>query len=331
MPSDTLMQAALAATEPARKDFLTAVKAAADEIEGRLRSGRDSGRDSGGRVAKELGSFAAGRIDPRKLAAFSPRATEPHPTVLEALERAAGVMREIALLKEEDFVVEVKAGQRLSRVLADRLAVLGRAFGAAELAALARSGRVASVDADRRLTSYHPDDWSAREREIAPPLVVIADGSTLRLGAVREWMEGNQKIFFVIEGACPPAPMVSLVTPGTWVAQVTDPEAAAEFGSFEGPAACALVPQGAAVFTYDPARGLEASVGSADLKIHGIGPMTVWRQSQDLTTLERMEARGGLSVETSGASNGSGVTGPVEPADRLAAWLLSQTDLPSSD
>ena len=48
-----------------------------------------------------------------------------------ALERAAAVLREVARLEEKDFVVHVQAGDRLSRVLGDKLSVLGRAFGAA--------------------------------------------------------------------------------------------------------------------------------------------------------------------------------------------------------
>lgn len=329
MQSEARVQAALAATQRARRNFLSAVRAAADEIEGRLRSSKDKGRDSAGRIAQELGSFAAGRIDPEKLAAFTPQSAEPHPTAFEALERAAGVLREIARLKDEDFVVRVKAGERMSRVLGDKLGQLGSAFGAAELAALARGGGVATVDADRRLEHYHPDDWSAREREIAPPLVVVADGSTMRVGAVRDWLEGNQKIVFVIEGACPPAPLVPLLTPGAWVAQVTEPEDASAFERFDGPAACAYVPEGAVLFTHDPAVGLEVGAGAEKVAVRPMGPLTVWKQQEDLTLLRSLSGRGGtLQAGAEASANGKGPVETVEPADRLAAWLLKQADVP---
>jgi hypothetical protein len=330
MQSDERVQAALDATQRERRSFLSAVRTAADQIEGRLRSSRDKGRDSAGRVEQELGSFASGRIDAGKLAAFEPQSAEPNPTAFEALERAAGVLREIARLNEDDFVVRVKPGDRMSRVLSERLSSMGRAFGAAELAALAHAGRPTTVDVDRRLEQYHPDDWSAREREIAPPLVVIAEGSTMRVGAVRDWLEGNQKIVFVVEGPCPSAPLAPLIIPGGWVAQIASPEEVGGFERFEGPAVCAFVPEGAAVFTHDPAHGLTLEIETGDVKVRPVGPITVWRQQEDLATLERMSGRGGPAGAGAGPSaNGQREVEAAQPADRLAAWLLNQADLPA--
>jgi hypothetical protein len=334
MQSDARVQAALDATKKARRAFLSAVRTAADEIEGRLRSSRDKGRDSAGRIAQELGAFAAGLIDPGKLAALEPQSSEPHPTAFEALERAAGVLREIARLTEEDFVVRVMSGERMSRVLVDKLSFLGRAFGAAELAALARAGRAATIDIDRRLENYHPDEWSGREREIAPPVVVVTKGSALRVGALGDWLEGNQKIVFVVEGPCPAAPLAPLLISGAWVAQVTDVDANSDadatsaFERFEGPAVCAFVPDGAVAFSFDPRKGLEVGSEPEDVSPRPIGPITAWKQEQDLMALDRMAGRGGsLNADPAPSANGKGDADAVQPADRLAAWLLNQADL----
>ena len=327
MPSDALIRAALDATAPARESFLSAVRAAADEIEGKLRSARSRGQGMAERITEELGHFAAGRIDPEKLAAFEPETPELHPTAFEALARAAAVLRDIARLDEDNFVLEVQAGHSLYEAVSRRMSELGRAFGAAELVAVSRGGTLASVDADRRLERYHPDGWNARERQLAPPLVVVAPGSTLRVSALRDWLEGNQKFVFVVEGECPPAPMATLLTPGAWIGQ-TGPDGLEALRRFEGPAVCAVVPETAARFRHEPTLGLTVDGEVSEDTVRTIGPLTAWKQLEDLKTLQRFAGIGVPVAESApGGSNGS--SPEAEPADRLAAWLLKQADVPA--
>ncbi len=250
--AETRLEAALAATRPARQKFLSAVGLAADEIEGRYLTLLEDGRRSARRLAQEMGSFADGRIDPQLVTALMAQCTKLSPAAFEAMTRSVGVLREIERLEDEDFVVRVKAGQCLSGALGDKLARLGCAFGAAEVAALAGVDGVPPSDLERRLESFHPDDWSSREREFAPPLVVVADGSAMHVEALRDWLEGDQKLVFVVEGASPPAPLASLIQPGPSVTQSQKYEDGAGFARTGGPAVCAWVQEGVAVFKHDP-------------------------------------------------------------------------------
>lgn len=60
-----------------------------------------------------------------------------------------------------------------------------------------------------------------------------------------------------------------------------------------------------------------------------MGPLTVWKQQEDLMLLQRLS--GAVATTSAGASaNGKGPAEAVEPADRLAAWLLSQADVPEA-
>jgi len=330
MPSDALIQAALDATASEREAFLSAVRSAADELEGKLRAARVRGQGMAARVSEELGSFAVGRIDPEKLAAFEPKTPELHPTAFEALDRAARVLREIARLDEDGFVVEVEDGRSLYDAVTRRLSKMGRAFGAAELVAVARGGSLASVDTDRKLERYHPDRWNARERELAPPLVIVTPGSALRISALRDWLEGGQRFVFLVEGDCPPAPLAGLLTPGAWVGQIAAEEGLEAFKASDGPAACAVVPDGAARFRHEPGRGLIIDAEVSEDSMRTLGAVTAWRQREDLRTLMRF-AGVAVPVTEGAAPSSNGAPPAVEPADRLAAWLLEQADVPAED
>ncbi len=207
------------------------------------------------------------------------------------------------------------------------LSNLGRAFGAAELVEIVRSGRFPNVEADRRLQSYGPDDWRPREREVAPPVVVSAQGQSMRGARLRDWLEGRQQIVVVAEGRCPPAPMTPLAGPGALVGQLHDAGELEVLKGFEGPAALAVVPDVAAAWVHDPRRTpvLEVRHMPADGELAPIGPISVWRQQQDLEQLRALTGVGaGLTVA---ATNGNGSPQEAAPADRLAAWLLKQADL----
>ena len=110
--------------------------------------------------------------------------------------------------------------------------------------------------------------------------------------------------------------------------------------AFDGPVIAAVMPEGAARFTHDPAAGdgyaARLSVDhlpDAD-SLAAVGPISVFQQAQDLAHLSALAASGGAvgaSVIASAAgatAGGAAKTGPSTPADRLAGWLLQQAQLP---
>lgn len=331
MPSDERIQKGLSVTAAARKDFLSSVRATADQVDAFLRARKGTTRDASGRVAETLGNFAAGRIDASRFSALVPTEQETPPTVITAMEQAGEVLREIALFDERAFLARAQPGESAADAARQVLGTLGAAFGAAELVETARAGRFPDPATHRRLQVYDPDDWKTRERVLAPPVVVVAPGERLRSAHMRDWLEGSQQVVIVVEGRCPPAPLVPLISPGVLVGQVHTVDELDVLKDFEGPAVLALVPPEAAAWAYDPRRSPALEVrhdpGAADLRT--VGPTSVWRQRQDL---EQLRASAGMPPSMASAGrNGDGASESGAPADRLAAWLLMQADVSGID
>ena len=329
MPSDERVRAALSATEGPRRDFLSSVRTTADQVDAFLRARKGKTHHVSEQVAESLGGFAAGRIDASKFSAFLPARDELPPTLVDAMERAGGALREVARLRDEDFVVQAESGESMSEAARRGLGRLGRAFGAAEMVEAIRSGRTPDKTAEGKLTRYDPDDWTSRERQLAPPVVVLARGESLRGAQMRDWLEGMQQIVVVADGPCPPAPMVSLLSPGVLVGQVHSIAALEVMDQFDGPAAVAIVASESASWMHDPRRTppLEIHSKPAAPPQSAVGPISPWRQEQDLAHLERIGAP--LAGARPATGNGTGTPEEVAPADRLAAWLLKQADVGS--
>ena len=172
MPSDARTPEALRALQPAREAFLSAVATAADGARGFLAAQRGpAGKNGNGRAARELGPFAAGRLDAERFdAVFAGTALLDAPA-LELLGRAQAVLDEVAAAGDALFVATVSAGGELRATVEAALAHAGRAFGAARVVELARAGRLRAEHATL-VEGCPPVAWTRSERELAPPLVV---------------------------------------------------------------------------------------------------------------------------------------------------------------
>jgi hypothetical protein len=230
-------------------------------------------------------------------------------------------------------VVDVPAGGDLRAGVARALADLGRAFGAVRTFEVARSGGRRAGEAAAALDGFPYARWSRGERRAAPPLVVAVDGADLRAGVLAEFLDGAQKIVLVVRGPCAPAALVRLVTPGTFVLQSADGTGLDRFAEWGGPGIAALVPDTAARFAHDPAGGAAAwqrlsvaHLPEGDPRI-SVGGASGAQQAEELRQLRMLAARpeappGAVAVPVAGAAPQA-----ADPADKLAAWLLSQVDL----
>ena len=349
MPSDVRTGLALRALMGPRERFMSAVVAAVEEVRAFLEAHRPSfdGRATH-RAGAELGAFAAGRIDPERFGALLGGGPALDGAGIARVERALHELSRVAAAGDALFVAEVGEHADLHLVAGHALASAGRAFGAAQAVERVRSGRAAATD-PVLLEPFPFRRWNRAERQIAPPLVVEVPGAALHAGALAEFLDGAQKIVLVVHPPAPPAALARLVTPGVLVMQTAEAAELAEAAAFPGPAIAALVPEGAARFVHRPGRGgtpgerLEIGFLPDQAAIRPLDGMSAWHQREELALLRelkgasaRMEVPGdqGRVPSTSdpgGESPGTGhlnLEPAVADADRLAAWLLRQAELP---
>jgi len=148
-------------------------------------------------------------------------------------------------------------------------------------------------------------------------------------------MDGGVKIALIVTGPCSPAPLVRLISPGTFVAQVGQIEAFANLATYDGPGVAALVPDSSAWFIHDPRAG--RSVGerlsiqsTPDLtRRKSVGGLSAAQQREELELLESMAAT--LASTGAAVAPDTSDSEPPDPADKLAAWLLTQADLTGTE
>jgi hypothetical protein len=326
--SDARVQAALGALRRPIDAYRSMIVGAAARARELL-----AGDGGAPRARLTLGEFGGARMDAARFAELA------HGAALDALsrariERAAAVLEELAAAGDEAFVADVARGDSLRVVAARALARLGRAFGAASVVTLVRSGRYEPERHDRLLESLPPEWWSRSERRAAPPLILTVDGADLHAGSLAELLDGAARIVLVVRGACAPAPLVRLVTPGTLVMQAADPAAIARVAEHDGPAVAALVDD-AALFTHDPALGaalwqrLVVARGPTAEPTRSLGGTSPRQQREEMAQLEAMAARpmAAAGVTPGEASAQLLAPGGGDPAERLTAWLLAESGL----
>lgn len=297
------------------------------------------------RAAVELGVFAADHIDEERFAALFAGEHALDADTLRLLDRALAVLRELSNREGPAFRVEVGPGGDVAATVGSGLASIGRAFGAARVAELVRLGRIEEARRDDAAAPFPFVRWTAAERRMAPPLIVSCAGADLDAAALGPFLDGNQKLVVLVDGAAPPAPLARLITPGTFVMQTDDPAAFVRLAGFDGPAIGALVPDGCALFAHDPSMAIGSRLvvkSKPDAKPRATRAASVFQQTESLALLELFEhAFRGPRVEASPAGSTLGTAaapatvaaapaagqGSADPADRLAAWLLAQADL----
>jgi hypothetical protein len=353
MPSDTRpspearspLEALRHLLAPAQEAHRTALEAALEDARGALRTFRPSGNGHAGRAARELGALALGPIDPERFALLLDREEGLDPDRLELFEKAVSVLEEAVTGARAVTEVKVDEGGSLAEAVEGALRDRGRGFGAVRTLALLRTGE-GEGDAGELLAGLPFRSWRTLERALAPPLLVRLKGRDLdTISALTAFLDGGAKIVLLPEGPCPPAPLARLIAPGILVIQSDEVAELEPVSGTEGTAVAALVPPSAAAFIHDPAAEEEAT----GLRIRRlpesrprawVGGMSPAQQARDLEVLEAWSRGRGAPGQPPGrdqvgaqADTAAGETDPTpsdpltEPAERLAAWLLSRAGL----
>lgn len=335
MPSDDRLGPAMEAVAAEREVFRSAMAVTIDELSGLLARRRGSHGEGAARRAAELGALGAGRIDAARFAQLFADEALGDPVDVGAVERALEVLTTLAARGEGLHRVKVPPGRPVAEAVGSALGEAGRAFGAAHVAQLARSGGFRAQEHETLLAGYPFERWSRAERRIAPPLVVEVQGGDLAAGGLAAFLDGSVKLVLLVEGPCPPAPLVRLLTPGVLVLQEEDASEFARLAGHAGPAVAALVPGGAACFVHDPA----SPAGEPRLRLRKlpeaaptrrVGAISPFQQAEELALLAALGRAEALEAPPS-PRPGDAAPAEGSPADRLAAWLLRQAGLEGTD
>lgn len=344
MPSDARTPQALDALAEHRTRYRSAVAAAHDQMAGYLVAHRARTHGRAQTAAKELGRFAAGRIDAERFGALF---TESHALTVdttERVERLIGVLAELLAEGDALFTCEVAPGGDVRTAVERTIAQAGRVFGAVLAFQALKTGTYRPERHDAGVLAFPFAQWNRSERLVSLPLVVEVDGADLRADAFTDYLDGRVAIVVVVRGACSPAPLVRLVTPGMFVMQAADVAELRLVANHDGPAIVALVPPDAARFVHDPRAGqtLQARLRVAAIPSepprHPLGGRSVWQQREELAQVRSLAALREIqpvagTTSAADAVVATAASGPgLVPAsdgdvDRLTSWLLAEAGL----
>jgi len=323
MPSDERIKPALESLSAQTQAFRSALAVTIDQLSAYANAQGAAKDQKADMIAMELGPFADNLVDASEFSQYAGDSVEATTQALSTVQDAQNALAELADKGDDLFVVDVKSGGSLWHSVAQRLGELGRAF------ASARAFEHAKANGDKvEVSDALPfNQWSSKERRLAPPLVVTVDGADCRASGLADFMDGSFKLILLIRGESTPAPLVRLITPGTLVAQATDVAGLKGVGKWDGPGIGAVVLDSAVRFVHDPAAGFDTA---ARTKIQSLpegkrrkpmGGVSVWQQAEELLQVQAL----GKAPKPEETAEEAEV--PVNPADKLAAWLLTRADL----
>ncbi len=307
------------------ESFRSAVAVAFEEIRSFTALSRGASEFRAEKALAELGPFGVGRIDPERFAALAGEGEELSPEALEILDQAQSVLAEFSDDADLHRVTVVPGGD-LRDAVKDALTQLGRVFGAARAVDLARAGRFEPDEHVALLGSLPFRKWNRMERQMAPPLVVEVSAEDLLPAGLAEFLDGAMKIILVVKGPTAPAPLARLITPGTFVVQAADPAALGALATSPHPGIGLLFDEerpDQARFVHDP------DAGTASWKRLRVDHMPeapdVGRGRRNPAWIEDLAHLQALaSAPTALAESLVAESAEVQPADQLAAWLLTQ-------
>ena len=353
MPSDeagvtvaSLAERAMALLERRVEDFRSTVSEAEQEVHDDLRRRASGDGSASATIAAELGPFAAGLIDPDRFIALLGAEDESlTPESIDVLAKADAILTGFA--HGSNHLLRVEPGGDLRDVVKHGLAHVGQVFGASRAVELARAARFDPVEHGYLLGPLPFRLWNRAERDLAPPLVIEVRGEDCLPAGLGEFLDGSVTLVIVAVGPTTPAPLSRLITPGTFVMQTADPAALERLDDVHHPAIVLLFDEERleqARFVHDPDAG-EASWARISVEqmpsdaVVGRGrrpPMWLEEVVHLRGLAEAPEAPAASSVGAPAPRAASAAeiapvasesAGEADPVDRLAAWLLSRTDL----
>jgi hypothetical protein len=272
--------------------------------------------------SEALGYFAKGKVNMERFNTFAPK-TRSLENDAEAPVRAAQAVLKSLLAEGDDlFVVDMEEGKGLGHSLSVRLAHIGRAFAAARVVALAKNGAYKEDKHGATLERFPYATWNSSERTLAPALVVNVSGEDFKPSSVVPLLDTNMKIIFNVRGDAPAAALARVISPGVFVQQITGEPDLKAFKEYKGIAVAAFLPETAVSFVHDPSAGsttYERFVSIAfpkEVRKRSIGGISPAQQAEDYKLLESLSVPPEIAGEAAS-----------DPAGKLSAWLLSQTNL----
>jgi hypothetical protein len=340
-PTPTLGDQALAQLDPRVQAFHSAVATAEEEVRTYVMHQRGASSFADEQALVELGPLAIGKIDPERFARLLGHMDDGlTPEAFDVLDRADAILTDFSVSMDLHRV-SLEPGGDLRDAVKDALAHVGRVFGASRAIELARAG-IFDPDKHGHLLGPLPFRlWNRAERQLAPPLVIELQGDDCLPAGLGEFLDGTVTLILATSGPTTPAPLARLITPGTMVIQTADPADLAAVSRTEHPAVALLFDQARpeqAHFVHDPdASGapwgrLTVNQMPDDAEVGRGRRAPTWLE--EIVHLRSLATRPGPdfgSEPASGVVVGDGpdgeVAAEVTSADKLAAWLLTQTDL----
>lgn len=328
MQSNERIAAALSALSPQIGLFRFAVSSTLERA--RMTLAVDSGP---GHTGASLGEFASGRIDPERFAMIS-RGAGPLDSIGSSIaERAIASLEAMLATGDHEFVVDVEPGASPSVAIRAHMAKLGTVFGTASLVELVRRRSYDPVRHALPFESHPFEKWTAGERKVAPPLVIRLNGTDLDAFELAPLLDGCVRLILVVDDVCAPAPLARLVSPGVFVAQADDVNILDRLAGFDGPAIVAMMKGPEARFVHDPRNGrmtwqrTNVTVMPSVTPRKSLGIRSGWQQRDDIAHLKALAQPPALSASSTDVLITSVTGGNGDPAERLTAWLLSQSSL----
>jgi hypothetical protein len=318
MPFEERTAIALEAIRPRKERFLSAIATTSEEIRGLLAGTGTSSEDQ----TIALGNFAHGHVNVERFSAFTKSSVRVDSAAERPIRAAQRALNDLLHIGDHLFVLELTESANLGAQVAKRLATIGGAFAAAHVVELAKRGQFREEEHGFLLDGLAFADWSHAERLLAPGLVIELNGSDFVPAQVAPYLDAGMKIVFVVDDDAPAAAMARLITPGVFVQQACGESTLEDFTAFEGTATAALLADGAVEFVHDPAAGettyqrFTTLEFPREIRKRTIGGISPAQQAEDYALLEALAV---VPAPTGEAAS--------DPAGKLSAWLLSQTNL----
>lgn len=318
MPSEERRANALEAVRPRIDRFHSALTVTANQVRGFLANSDNTDDDQ----VEALGLFAKGKLNMERFNSFTQKSSGLEKSMEKPVRAAEKVLKSLLDEGDELFIIRTEEGKGLGHTLSVRLASIGRAFAAARVVELARNGAYKEDKHDVTLERFPYAQWNSTERALAPPLVVEVSGQDFKPSAVVPLLDINMKIVFIVKGDAPAGALSRVVSPGVFVQQETGDAKLDAFSAYQGVAVAAYLPSTAVSFIHDPSAGTttyERFVSiqfPSEVRKRHIGGISPAQQAEDYTLLESLSVPPEIAGEAA-----------TDPAGKLSAWLLSQTDL----
>jgi len=318
MPSEERRAIALQAIRPRIEMFHSALTVTINQVRGLLAGSGNTTDDK----SATLGKFAQGKMDMDRFASFAPKTARIDADVEAPVRAAQAVLKSLLAQGDDLFILKTEAGKGLGHQLSVRLAQIGCAFAAARVVDLAKNGAYKEDKHAATLERFPYSVWNSSERALAPALLVEVSGQDFKPSAIVPLLDTNMKIVFNVSGDAPPAALSRVISPGVFVQQETADTSLDAFAAFKGIAVAAYLPKTAVSFVHDPSSGstvydhFVSLTFPKEVRKRAIGGISPSQQAEDYTLLESLSVPPELAPEAA-----------ADPAGKLSAWLLSQTNL----